>query len=253
MMLISVVIPAYNEADYLEETILNIQDRFTKLLPEKGLWEIIVCNNNSTDHTGEVAKRLGIQVVFEPVNQISRARNTGAHSAKGEWILFLDADTHPGMELMKDVLDIIRSGRYIGCGATLQITGGTKFNKLRLERVNPVIRWFKLAAGSFLLCRRDMFEETGGFSKDLYALEEIDFVFRLKRIGRRVNKKFGVIYKHPVSTSGRKDELSVSSMFRLFFSNFMAIFLFVLHFILPSKLNRFLGTRLLGYWYKRRS
>ncbi|MFB6341903.1 glycosyltransferase [Saccharicrinis sp. FJH62] len=252
-MFISVVIPAYNEADFLEETILNIQDRLNELLPEKGLWEIIVCNNNSTDHTGEVAKRLGIQVVFEPVNQISRARNTGAHSAKGEWILFLDADTHPGMELMKNVLDIIRSGRYIGCGATLQITGGTKFNKLRLERVNPIIRYLKLAAGSFLLCRRDLFEQTGGFSEDLFALEEIDFVFRLKRIGRRVNKKFGVIYNHPVATSGRKDELTVSSMFRLFFSNFMAILLFILHFILPSKLNRSLGARLLGYWYKKQN
>ncbi|MEQ1603398.1 MAG: glycosyltransferase [Pyrinomonadaceae bacterium] len=41
-----------------------------------GLYEIIVCDNNSSDATAEIARLLGCEVVFEPLNQISRARNT---------------------------------------------------------------------------------------------------------------------------------------------------------------------------------
>ena len=41
-------------------------------------WEIIVCDNNSTDKTGEIAGKMGARIAFEPINQISRARNTGA-------------------------------------------------------------------------------------------------------------------------------------------------------------------------------
>ena len=249
-MLISVIIPAYNEAEYLGATIQNIKHILSRVLPGKDDWEIIVCDNNSTDNTALLAGKLNVNVVSESKNQIARARNTGANAAKGDWMLFVDADTHPGSALIQDVLEVIRSDRYIGCGATLNITGGTKFNKLRLERVNPIIRYFRLAAGSFLLCRKDVFHSAGGFSNDLFALEEIDFVIRIKRIGRKLNKKFAVIYKHPVDTSGRKDEFTFSSMFRLFFSNIMAILLFLFHFILPSELNRKLGSHLLAYWYK---
>lgn len=250
-MLLSVIIPAYNEKACLEETLRNIQDKLAILMPNHKDWEVIVCNNNSTDNTAEIATACGAITIKEPINQISRARNTGASLAKGIWLLFIDADTKPGLPLMKEMSKMLAEPAVIGCGATLSITGGTKFNKLRLERINPIIRFGKLAAGSFLLCRNDAFRALNGFSKNLYALEEIDFVFRLKRYARKKHMHFNVIYKHPVETSGRKDALGLKSMLRLFFSNFMAIVLFLLHYILPSRINRKLGSGLLGYWYKK--
>ena len=49
--------------------------------------EIIVVDNNSTDNTANLAA--GAQVVFEPINQIGRARNAGAAVAVGDWLLFV--------------------------------------------------------------------------------------------------------------------------------------------------------------------
>ena len=52
-------------------------------------WELMVCDNNSSDTTAAIARASGARVVFEPVNQIGRARNTGAAAATGEWLVFV--------------------------------------------------------------------------------------------------------------------------------------------------------------------
>ena len=72
--------------------------------------ELIVCDNNSTDRTAAIAAAAGAIVVFEPINQISRARNTGAARATGDWLLFVDADSFPTRELFADVVAAISSG-----------------------------------------------------------------------------------------------------------------------------------------------
>ena len=49
-------------------------------------------------------------MVFEPVNQIARARNTGAAAATGDWLVFIDADSHPSAELFAEVAEQIGGG-----------------------------------------------------------------------------------------------------------------------------------------------
>jgi glycosyltransferase involved in cell wall biosynthesis len=73
--------------------------------------ELIVCDNNSTDYTADIARAAGATVVFEPVNQIARARNRGAEAATGDWLLFIDADSHPSAGLFTDVVEQIKSDR----------------------------------------------------------------------------------------------------------------------------------------------
>ena len=103
MTKLSVIVPAYNEERLLGESLRHIRAAMT-VFPERG-WEteLIVCDNNSTDRTAEIAHEAGAQVVFEPVNQIARARNTGAAAATGDWLVFVDADSHPTRELFADV------------------------------------------------------------------------------------------------------------------------------------------------------
>ena len=60
-------------------------------------------------------------MVFEPVNQISRARNAGAGAASGDWLLFVDADSSPSRELVEEMLDGIESGRCVGGGCTVRL------------------------------------------------------------------------------------------------------------------------------------
>ena len=90
-MKISIVIPAYNESAHLSESLPAIHE--AALIFKKLDWsyELIVCDNNSSDNTSEIAKSFGCSVVFEPINQIARARNSGAKAATGEWLIFIDA------------------------------------------------------------------------------------------------------------------------------------------------------------------
>jgi glycosyltransferase involved in cell wall biosynthesis len=251
-MLISIIIPAFNEENLLSQTIERINFALDANKGEELSWEIIVCDNNSTDKSAEIASELGARVVFEPTNHISRARNTAARMAQGEWFLFIDADSFPTPELIAEMLSVIDSGNYIGCGTTVLVEGGTLFNKLRMERLNPFFRLLNISGGVFLLCRRDAFQSIRGFSTSLYAFEEFDFIFRLKKYGRSQGKKFTIIHRHPVITSGRKADYNIFSLGSLYVSNFLAIILFILYYLLPKALTAWLSSKLLGYWYKSR-
>src|SRR5262245_9621427 len=83
--------------------------------------ELIVCDNNSTDRTAAIAAAAGATVVFEPINQISRARNAGAARATGDWLVFVDADTHPSPELFADLARVIEDGRCLAGGSTVRV------------------------------------------------------------------------------------------------------------------------------------
>ncbi|MEM7125544.1 MAG: glycosyltransferase [Chloroflexota bacterium] len=251
-MFLSVIIPAFNEEMYLEQTLERIKSALDENERMDLSWELIVCDNNSGDKTSEIASAFGARVIFEPINQISRARNRGASIAKGEWLLFIDADSYPEPALIAEMIDRIRSRKIIGCGTTVRVKGGTLFNKLRMERVNPFFRLFGLSGGAFLLCQADAFRAIDGFSTDLYAYEEIDFIIRLKRHGRKVGKRFAVMHQHPVVTSGRKGDVGLRSLGLLYLSNFSAVVLLLLYYLVPASLVRWLGNRLLGYWYPRR-
>ncbi len=118
-MKISVIVPAFNEEKFIARALRKIKaatGAFSLLGWES---EIIVCDNNSTDRTAEKARAAGATVVFEPVNQISRARNTGAAAATGDWLVFVDADSYPSRELFADLASVIQSGRCLGGGAVV--------------------------------------------------------------------------------------------------------------------------------------
>src|SRR5438270_7211316 len=83
--------------------------------------ELIVCDNNSDDRTAEIARAAGARVVFEPINQIARARNAGAIAATGDWLVFVDADSHPSPELFADVAVEIQSGKCLAGGVTMRM------------------------------------------------------------------------------------------------------------------------------------
>jgi glycosyltransferase involved in cell wall biosynthesis len=84
----SVVIPCFNEANYIEKTLRSVAEQ-----DFKGDVEVIVVDNNCTDSTAEIAKRLGAKVVFESTPGVCSARQRGTEEAKGEIIVSTDADT----------------------------------------------------------------------------------------------------------------------------------------------------------------
>ena len=167
--------------------------------------ELIVCDNNSTDRTGQIARAAGARVVLEPVNQIARARNTGARAACGDWLLFVDADSSPSIDLFQAVLERIDIGGCVGGGCTVTLPGAPLAVRAWVGGWNLTSRMMRWAAGSFLFCEAAAFGAVGGFSEQLYAAEEIDLSRRLK--AQFLEREFVILHEHPLATSGRKAEL----------------------------------------------
>lgn len=204
---ISIVIPAFNEQKLLPATLDRVFDA-ARALAARGLdYEVIVCDNNSTDQTAEIARGRGAHVVFEPVNQIGRARNCGASAATGDWLIFIDADSHPSRGLLEDVCDAIAKDRYIAGGVTVKLDQRDFFGELLTEFWNVISRVRKWAAGSFIFCETSAFREIGGFSAELFASEELELFQRLHKLARRRRKKIVILRKHPLITSARKAHL----------------------------------------------
>lgn len=205
---ISVLIPAYNEGANLGAAIGSVHRSFGAL--DQSAYEIIVCDNNSTDTTAAVARAANAQVVFEPHNQIARARNAAARAAKGRWLIFMDADTTLNPALLRETIDGFTHHRIGAGGAVVTLDDYTFPWHTRLLTWFWLAFWrqvslrFKLAPGAYLYCLRDAWVETGGFDEQVYVSEEIGFSIKLKTWCRRNGLKFRIITRASVVTSSRK-------------------------------------------------
>lgn len=200
----SIIIPAYNEEDWLSRTLPALREAMD-MLDVSG--EVIVVDNNSTDQTARIACQHNAQVVFEPVNQISRARNTGARIAKGRYFIFLDADTFLAPVSLKTALYNLSSGMCCGGGCLVDFDKPIQlFPRKILDLWNWISKKFGFAAGCFIYCLREGFEAIGGFSEKVYAGEEIWFSHHLQSWGKKRGMAFQIISAPPVITSSRKLE-----------------------------------------------
>lgn len=216
-MLISIIIPAFNEADNLKSTLEAIHSAAVAFNDIGWQYECIVCDNNSTDGTGDLAKNLGAIVVFEPINQISRARNKGAEAAKGEWLVFIDADSRPSKELFCCVVKEIQSGKTAGGGSVVWMESHRFWFRFCVSSWNFISVIFNWAAGSFIYCSNEAFKGVHGFSEDLFAAEEIEFSKKLKRWAKKKTLRFKIIRQAPLWSSARKEELYTTGEWLRFF------------------------------------
>jgi glycosyltransferase involved in cell wall biosynthesis len=204
---ISAVIPAFNEEKLLPRALASVR-RALPAFAEHG-WEVemIVCDNNSTDRTAEIARVAGAKVVFEPVNQIARARNTGATAASGDWLIFVDADSEPSRKLFSEVAGQIRCGKCVGGGATIRPDIPTPTANCAAAIWNSLSRWCAWAPGLFVFCETAAFRQIGGFNEQRFAGEDVDFSRRLKRFARVNGRTVVILAGHPIITSARKLQL----------------------------------------------
>jgi glycosyltransferase involved in cell wall biosynthesis len=237
----AIIIPAYNEEALLAQTIASAREAMAGLGEDFGVGELIIVNNNSTDRTGEVAEKAGAdRVVFEPHNQIARARNAGAENTTAERLVFIDADTRVPSETLRQALDLLASGTIAAGGARIVMD----------QSVSPMVDWlvktwngiaanFDYAAGSFFFARRDAFEAGGGFDEAVYAGEEVWLARRIKHWNKTSGLGFRVISDPPVITSGRKSD---------WFSTGQFVGQLAILFFVPWATR---SRRLCAMWYRR--
>ena len=206
-VLISIIVPAFNEERLLGDSLSAIRAALASFTRLGWNTELIVCDNNSTDRTAELARAAGAQVVFEAVNQIGRARNRGAQAASGDWLVFVDADSRPSAELFAAAGEEIAGGRCLAGGSLVKLDGNYARANLVVGFWNWISRTFRLLAGSFIFCETAAFRAVGGFSEELFAGEELDLSQKLKRLARRQRKKICILDRFPLVTSARKIHL----------------------------------------------
>ena len=201
---ISVIVPAFNEEKLIARSLRAITAAMDEFTRAGFANELIVCDNNSTDRTAELARLEGARVVFEPVNQIARARNTGASEATGDWLVFVDADSFPSAELFAAAARVMSDGQCVAGGSTVKMDHPTPPAAVATHLWNLVSRWKKWAAGSFIFCEAHTFRALNGFNEELFASEEIDLFRRLNRRAKIDGREIVILHRTPLVTSARK-------------------------------------------------
>lgn len=192
---LSFVVPAHNEEPLLAATLQAIHQAAAGC----GIgYEIIVADDGSTDRTAAVAIESGARVASVQHRKISATRNSGARLASGDLLVFVDADTLIGREVLVRAIEAVANGA-VGGGATVRFDGHVPlYARALIPWLTGAMRLTRLAAGCFVFCTRPAFEAAGGFDERLFGAEEIALSVALKKIGRFV------ILREAVLTSGRK-------------------------------------------------
>jgi len=213
-MLISFVVPAYNEESLLAATLAAIRAEIAR----EGLAlghevEIIVVNNASTDQTGDIARASeGVRVVDEPRKGLVRARWAGFVASSGALVANIDADTTlpPGWlarvraEFARDARLVALSGPYLYRDLSPGVRRVIGFY-YRLAYAVYLVNHYALRVGAMLqggnfVVRRDAMARLGA-ANDRFSFygEDTDLARRLSRIGR-VKFTFAL----PAHSSGRR-------------------------------------------------
>lgn len=198
---LSIIIPAWNEADYLPATLASLQ---ASLQTHSLTAELIVVDNDSTDATADIAADAGARVVHEPEHRIARVRNAGAETACGDWLLFVDADTRVEPAHLECLL-AATDRSCAGGGAAIGFDRLQSLpQRLGVAAWNSLSRRCRLAAGCFVFARADLHAAIGGFNEQLYAGDEIGYSRQLDRAGRQQGRRFVILDAPPVISSARK-------------------------------------------------
>ncbi len=111
--LVSIIVPCFNQAKYLEETLKSVLDQVYKN------WECIIVNDGSKDHTEEIAAKWAkeykrFSYVWQENGGLSNARNKGVSMAKGAFILPLDSDDIIHESFLENLLPVLLNNQSLG-------------------------------------------------------------------------------------------------------------------------------------------
>lgn len=186
MIQVSVIIPTLNEEKYIEDCLKSIKKQNFKN------YEIIVSDGLSEDNTVKIAKKYTKNVISSKDKGIGDGRNKGAKIAKGEILLFLDADTTIAPNLLdklsesmenKDIIGLTTEVKSKEALALIDIIEFKIYNffvkaSLYLPFLTPQI------SGVCFCIKNSIFKKVGGFDTEMKTCEDLKFCEKAKKYGK---------------------------------------------------------------------
>ncbi len=208
----SIVIPCYNEAQY-------IADQLQSLVEQQGVdrFEVLVADNGSTDDSAEIARSFADRLDISVIDASARrgpafARNEGTRNARAEFVFFIDADDALPADWLATMSRALADHDLITCRFNTEIlnepwqaaswTNGQAEGPLTFDPP-----FLPFAGAGALGVRRSMHERVGGFDESMRVLEDADYCWRIQladgsfhfvsetEIHYRFPKKAGVMFR----------------------------------------------------------
>jgi glycosyltransferase involved in cell wall biosynthesis len=215
---ISVIIPIYNAAKYLNTAIKSVlnQTFFD--------FELLIIDDGSTDNTKEITKGFDdrrIQYFYQSNQGKSQARNNGINRSKGRFISFLDADDFYYKTKLKCLLDFLNNNPHVGCvaGGVCRISENGQIIFKKKHQDNKIITIKDLLFGNSInvcstLIRSDYVKKIKGFDICLKRGEDWDFHYRLALSGCSIVLKKDIVcaYRFRQNAIDKTNDLYCSSM-----------------------------------------
>lgn len=194
--MLSIIIPTYNEENYIEFLLRSIQAQSFKD------YEIIVADAQSKDKTRELAQNFGARVVDGGMPAVGR--NRGAAVAKGDILLFLDADVVlPDPWFLQGTVAEFEK-RKLGVATCM----ADPMSKRKTDKVfHAVFNYFMLvtaataphAPGFCIFARKTVHDQIHGFDEEIKLAEDHDYARRAAKVA-----KFGVLKSYHLPVSVRR-------------------------------------------------
>ncbi len=210
---ISVIIPTFNEADNIGCLIESL-----KIYGKEYLHEIIVADSpNSTDHTIEIAQKLGAIALKSTKKGRACQMNFGASMATGDILYFVHADTKINPDYASDIIKAITKGHDFGC-YRYQFDADDWLLKVNAFFTRLPFIWCR-GGDQTLFIRKEDFLKVGKFREDYQIMEDYEFIIRANKV-----LKFKIIPKN-VIVSARK--YKTNSYLRVQKANFKVMRMFL--------------------------
>ena len=199
----SIIVPAYNTQDTLGACLQSV---LAQAQPSQD-YEIIVVNDGSTDSPSVVPLPDGVHMLNQEHGGAAAARNAGLQRAKGDIVIFLDADCVPESGWLVAMLAPFADPAVMGVSGRIdtrqtgvlprfiQYEYDQRFRRLQAQRN---IDFITSATGAY---RRDVLVGMGGFRTDFLGAEDVELSFRLSKLGYilRYAPNAVVYHTHPTS------------------------------------------------------
>lgn len=227
--LVSVVLPVYNGGKYLSEAIDSV---LAQTYPD---WELIVVDDGSTDQSFVIAQEYAekdsrIFVVHQENQKLPRALNKGFSLAKGEFYSWISADNRYLPEFLENMVaelkkhpkaDMVFGNQYLIDDTGSRITGHGWFEfpvgsgAVCFPPATPILNTVaNNTIGAAFLYRAGCDRVLGGYSPNLFLLEDYDYFMRMNSLFHIRHKKGEPLYEyrfHPESLTAHDQELSITA------------------------------------------